>query len=95
MTFGNYNSDSLDIVEGIASSYANLFLVMNRSDLKEFSEGFAQLKNGDELWKFLKKYAVSRSDQNFWEHHKWFSEQSYEPLTNESGIIDLNRYINI
>ncbi len=87
--------DTLDVISGVVSSYANLFVVLNSNQLNQFVSDVSGITSAKQSWAILKKYAVSRGDSNFWKIHGIFSERSFEPLTNESGILDLNRYLNI
>ena len=91
----NPKNNTIDILEGITASYANLFFVIDEAELIEFTKGLKASKSPRDVWKLLKKYSLSRSDKSFWDEYKWFSNQSYSPLSNERGWLDLNRYLNI
>jgi len=88
----NPAGDNLDIIQGVATSYVNLFIVLKKEGLKKFVEEFEALKGSGELAGFLKKYGVSRKDQNFWKVYQKFSSQTLNPVSNERGLLDLNRY---
>ncbi len=87
--------DTLDVVSGVATSYPNAFFVLNRDQLKSFVSSFGSVDSAQAARAFLKKYAVSRASPTFWENYDWFSAHSQEPLSNESGSLDLNRYMDL
>ncbi len=87
--------DNIDILKGINTSYANLFMAVTESEFKEFAQSLIAATSKKQVNELLKKYAIARSSSEFWQHYEWFSKKSYEPLSNESGWIDLNRYMNL
>ncbi len=91
----NPTDDTLDVIHGIGGSYANLFIVLDEKKLSLMADELSRIKSASDSWEVIKKYGVSRNDPKFWEHHNWFSRQSFESLTNESGLLDLNRYLNL
>ncbi|MCH2533452.1 MAG: fatty acid cis/trans isomerase [Bdellovibrionales bacterium] len=88
------DKDDLDILPGVATSYANLYLVLNDKSIMQLAQKLKNAKNKPEVNSILKEYALLRTSKNFWKHHRWFSEQSSRAETNESGWLDLNRYLN-
>ena len=88
-------NDSIDVIEGAATSYANLIVDLRNKDVKKFTQSLMVLKNKNQVWKFLKKYGLSRSDKNFWKVYNDLLEKTFNPLTTERGYIDLNRYMNL
>jgi len=40
----------------------------------------------------LRKYFISRSDENFWKIYDWFQHYYDKTVPIESGLYDLNRY---
>ncbi len=91
----NVKKDSIDIIPGIVTSYANAFMRLKKDDVQAFTKDLKAAESEKKIWELMKKYIISRSDKNFWSHYKYFSEKSYEKNTNEYGYLDLNRYLNI
>ena len=88
----NAKKDTLDIVEGSLGSYPNVFFVVDEEDLPDFFDMIKNFKPNARYWEKAKKYAISRSDENFWEHFDWFQEQFKKDKPLEAGLYDLNRY---
>ena len=87
--------DSIDVIEGAATSYANLIIDLRDKEIRQFSEDLSQAKTPQAAWEFMKKYGLSRSDKNFWQVYALVVEKVFDPATKERGYIDLNRYINL
>lgn len=86
--------DYLDVISNTATSYANLIMVIKKSQLDEFVKDFTACTSEKMVQAFLKKYGLSRSHPKFWDHYNEVSKLSSEVLTNEQGYFDLNRYNN-
>ncbi len=87
--------DQLDIITGTATSYPNLYLVVPEEKLKEFSHMLEQAHTGEKVLAIMERFSISRSHIDFWKHHNWFSNHTYNELTNEKGLLDLNRYMGL
>ena len=87
--------DSLDIIEGTASSYANLIIHLKKNQIISFNEELKAAVDRESVVKVLIKYGLSRSSSDFWSIYNKVSSLSYIKDTNEKGKIDLNRYINL
>jgi len=90
----NPEKDSIDILSGVAASYANLFLDVTEPQLLALAKQLLQAKTKDQVFGALHPFVVSRNDPNFWEIYEWFSKRSDDKITKESGWLDLNRYSN-
>jgi len=84
--------DTVDIIPGVATSYPNLYVVIPEDKLKDFSKMLEQTQSAIMINNIIEKFSIKRSHIDFWKHHKWFSEHTYNALTNETGHLDLNRY---
>jgi Fatty acid cis/trans isomerase (CTI) len=85
--------DSLQIVNGIASSRPNFFLTVDEASLSEFVAAWKGLKQGDGSWSaFAAKYGARRSDPSFWSTFDFFSGafSALDPIG--AAVIDLTRY---
>ncbi len=91
-------TDSLNLLPSIATSYPNLYLEIKESDIPkaaaELASALSEPKKNDLYEAFLSRYAVSRFDSKFWEFHGWFNKHYQEQRPIESGAIDLNRYLS-
>lgn len=91
----NASKDYIDLIPGIAASYANLYMILDDDKIENLVKDLNSAKSSNERYKTLKKYSVGRLDPKFWEYQDWFSSKSYNEISNESGVLDLNRYLNI
>lgn len=89
------SGDTIDIIAGTATSYPNLYLVIPEAKLKEFSHMLGQTQSAKKTFSILKQFSITRSHIDFWKHHFWFSNHTHNELTNEIGMLDLNRYMGL
>jgi hypothetical protein len=86
--------DYLTIVPGIVGSYPGVLFRIDEFRLHEFVEQITSIKDEDDYGKLLDRFAIRRSDNNFWKNsdelHSWFQEN--QPL--QSGLLDYNRLEN-
>ena len=86
------SKDTLDILPFSVGSYPNIFGVVQYQDLPDF---FDMIENYEENKRYsdkMKKYFVSRADENFWETFDWFQNDLNRADPLEAGLYDLNRY---
>ena len=89
----NSAKDTLDVLEGSVGSYPNAFFVVKEEELPDFFDMVQNFNLEDETYlNKAKKYAISRSDKDFWKHYDWFQNRFNEDEPRESGLYDLNRY---
>lgn len=91
----NRKNDSIDVLPGLATSYANYFLVLNKKQLEQFSQKMKSALTKNQTDSVLREFGITRNHKDFWEHYEWFSKNNYDVISNESGYLDLNRYINL
>jgi hypothetical protein len=86
------SKDTLDFVPGSVGSYPNAFFVVDREDIPDFFDVLANYDDSPSYRARARRYAVNRSDPEFWQTYDWFQNwlDENEPL--ESGLYDLNRY---
>jgi hypothetical protein len=84
----------LTVVPGIAGAYPNAFFQVERKEIDQFVESFAAVGTAQDYTAFGDRYAVRRTNPNFWAYsdslQKYFARQ--QPVS--SGILDLGRYEN-
>jgi len=90
----NPKKDSIDVLQGIASSYVNAFVILKGDELDHFVDEFKNARTQQQVEAWLRKYAVKRSDPKIWDYYMWFSAESFEPSNNEKGLLDLNRLLD-
>jgi len=89
----DFKNDHFNIVKGIASSYANLFVKLKKINVSTFITDLKNISNKEEADKWIEKYGILRDQKNFWQDYADFSKNSYNKKTNELGWLDLNRYL--
>jgi len=95
--FGEHNrldssKDTLDIIKGSIGSYPNIFFDVREEDFPDFFDMLTNFEDNDIYIDKLKKYAISRSNKDFWKYFDWFQERFYADDPLNSGLYDLNRY---
>lgn len=86
--------DTLDVIKGVASSYANLIISLKRNQIESFVSDLTSAQTKTDVENTLIKFGVLRNDPRFWEIYNQVSSMTLNPQTNERGYIDLNRYHN-
>lgn len=91
----NPANDSLDLLPGAASPYINYMLVLSGEQLTAFTQALRNAKDKAAVDNVLAEFGITRDSPDFWKHYDWFSARAIDRLSNESGWLDLNRYINL
>ncbi|RLA71418.1 MAG: peptidylprolyl isomerase [Epsilonproteobacteria bacterium] len=86
------SKDTIDFIHGSIGSYINVFGVVHYTDLPDFFDLIANFNGSDLYMKKVKKYFVSRADDEFWETYDWFQNHFNEADPLQAGLYDLNRY---
>jgi len=87
-------NDTVTIVKGVHASYPNLFLDIKSSDISGLAKMAASVSNKAQLTQLVAKYGVRRTSPHFWATADFFEFIFEKQNPVESGILDLNRYIN-
>lgn len=86
--------DNLTIARGIIGAYPNSFLRVNEAEIDAFITQFQQL-DSEESYRALKdKYAVRRSDPQFWVFSDKVHQLYHLAQPAEAGLLDYNRLEN-
>ncbi|QFR49168.1 peptidylprolyl isomerase [Sulfurimonas lithotrophica] len=88
----NSDKDEMNFIEGFVGSYPNLFLVVDYKDLPNFIDMLHNFDGSQKYKKRFMKYAIMRSDKDFWKHYDWFQNRFFKDNPHEAGLFDLNRY---
>lgn len=86
------NKDTLDVVKGTVGSYPNVFFDVKEDDLPDFLDMLKNFEADEVYFEKIEKYAISRSNKEFWEYFDWFQERFNKDDPLNSGLYDLNRY---
>ena len=87
--------DTLQIIEGFATSRPNLFLTADLTRIDDFVADWKSLKAGDATFRtFVARYAARRSDPDFWGTFDFFTDAfaTRDPVA--AAVLDLSRYAN-
>lgn len=86
--------DNLTIARGVIGAYPNSFLRVNEAEIDAFITQFQQL-DSEESYRVLKdKYAVRRSDPQFWAFSDKVHQLYHLAQPTEAGLLDYNRLEN-
>ena len=85
--------DSLDILEGVATSYVNFIFDLKKSQVNDFVDNFKKSIDKQDYMSLYKKYGMLRTNPRFWDVYSYLSLKSYRAESNEKGFLDLNRYL--
>jgi hypothetical protein len=86
--------DTLSVVKGLQGSYPNFFFDIELSQVDEFAERYAAIKNRKDYERFVGLFGVRRTRSDFWKTADWFQDYSAAQQPVLSGLFDLNRYRN-
>jgi hypothetical protein len=86
------SKDTLDVIRGSVGSYPNIFFDVKEEELPDFFDMLKNFKKDEVYIGKLKKYAISRSNKDFWKYFDWFQKKFYEEDPLNAGLYDLNRY---
>ena len=60
-----------------------------------FISELKKAKSKAEVDAVLGKYAMTRTNPQFWEVYDELNSKTYNEVSKEGGVIDLNRYLNL
>ncbi|MGH7165232.1 MAG: fatty acid cis/trans isomerase [Nitrospiraceae bacterium] len=88
------DEDGVTVTRGFVGAYPNAFYRVQRSSLPQFVAGVTALTSEEDYQKFADRFAVRRTNPDFWRHsdqlHQAYSVRT--PL--EAGVFDFNRLEN-
>jgi hypothetical protein len=92
--YRDYHLDSLTIVRWLEGSYPNFFYVVALDKVEAFVEEYNAISNLEQYHAFIARYGIRRTNEEFWQHADWFTQQFRREQPVISGVFDLNRYQN-
>lgn len=90
----DYQFDTQTILPWLEGAYPNFFYVVDLNNIEKFVEQYNTIKNRDDYEKFVGRFGVRRTNEDFWLHTDWFNQRYRREQPVKSGIFDLNRYQN-
>ena len=88
----NPAKDTLDILPISVGSYPNVFFDVEEDDLPDFFDMLKNFEENEVYHEKVRKYAISRSNKDFWKYYDWFQERFNKDDPLNAGLYDLNRY---
>ena len=88
----NADKDTMDVLSHSVGSYPNAFVLIDFKDLADFLDLMKNMTDSDEDIQRLKKYFISRSNEQFWDVFDWFQQREENENYIKAGLLDLNRY---
>jgi hypothetical protein len=86
--------DNLSVLSGVVGTYPNAFFQVNEQQLNEFVSTLANMQTEQDYSQLKDKFAVRRTDPNFWLYadklHAWYKKNQ----ANSAGLLDFNRLEN-
>ena len=84
---------TISIVPGFIASRPNAFLRVQEADFPTFISDLKAIDEKESYHAFLRTYAVSRRDAQFWAHYDDFQRgfKQFSPV--DYGVLDLNKLI--
>ncbi len=86
--------DTLSVVKGLQGTYPNFFFEIKLSQINEFAERCAAIRNRQDYERFVGQFGVRRTHSDFWTTADWFQDYYAAQQPVLSGLLDLNRYRN-
>ncbi len=86
--------DTMTVVNWLEGSYPNFFFSVALSDIDDFTQRCATIRNHDDYEQFVNRYGVRRTHPEFWALADWFQDLQARRKPILSGLFDLNRYQN-
>ena len=88
------DEDGLSVTRGFVGAYPNAFYRVERSSLPDFVAGIAALTSEQDYRRFADRFAVRRTNPDFWRHSDQLHRASDARAPVEAGLFDYNRLEN-
>ncbi|MCW9014194.1 MAG: fatty acid cis/trans isomerase [Gammaproteobacteria bacterium] len=86
--------DYLTIAKGFIGNYPNVFLRLNKYAINEFVYDLGAIQTAGQYKEFLDRYAIRRSDPQFWQHSDQIHQEYQHTDPIEASLFDYNRLEN-
>jgi hypothetical protein len=87
--------DTLTLVKGYTGSYPNSFVRVQIDEVEEFVETFLKIRDQLSYYNAARKYAIRRTDPNFWQEADWHYQKYLKNEPVEAGLFDMYRFNRI
>ena len=88
------DEDDLTVVPGFLGSYPNVLLRVDETDIEDFVSLVSKLRTEDDYSQLLDRYAVRRTNPDFWQQSDSFHAGYRARAPIEYGLFDYNRLDN-
>ncbi len=86
--------DTLTVTKGFVGAYPNAFFHVKKSQLTEFVDAIAELKNDEDYRSLLGRFGIRRTAPDFWRYSDKLHSAYRNENSLEAGIFDYNRLEN-
>ena len=86
--------DTLSVIPGFIGAYPNTFHIIDERELGDFVDSMNSLETKNDYERLLDKFAVRRTDINFWSHSDLFQQAYAQNYPLSSGVLDFSRLEN-
>jgi len=88
------DEDDLTVVPGFLGAYPNVLLRLDENSIEDFVASISTLRTEDDYSNFLDRFAIRRTNPDFWQHSDDI-HAAYRTLDNvEHGLFDFGRLDN-
>jgi len=88
------DENALTVVPGLIGAYPNAFFRLERQQLPEFIDAVAKLDTDDGYKSLVERFAVRRTDPNFWKFSDRLQAEESRRGLRDRGLLDYNRLEN-
>jgi hypothetical protein len=86
--------DTVTILRGFVGAYPNTLFVVQAHQAKEFVQQMSVLSSEEDYTRFVEKFAIRRTNPQFWKHSDLIHQAAMASDTLNAGIFDYNRLEN-
>lgn len=88
------DENALTVVPGLIGAYPNAFFRLEQQQLSGFIEAVAQLGANDDYTHLVERFAVRRTDADFWKFSDRLQAEEARMGLSDRGLLDYNRLEN-
>jgi hypothetical protein len=88
------DENALTVVPGLIGAYPNAFFQLEHEQLPEFIQAIAKLDADDDYKHLVERFAVRRTDPNFWKFSDRLQAEEARMELRDRGLLDYNRLEN-
>jgi hypothetical protein len=88
------DEDTLYVARGFIGAYPNVMYRVAENQLGDFVSGVQHLASPADYTKFAERFAVRRTQPDFWQHYDRVTATYRANAPIEAGVLDLSRYEN-